>query len=207
MMGRRVVPLFIKSGVAESVEPGNPRWLDVVSLLIYLVFFIAVLMPAGSDLAGVCATVLFFANAWRLLAWHTPGIWRKPLVWVLYLGLWFVTLGFAMHVLAWQRLLSPYLAIHAFAYGGIGMMTLGMMARVSLGHTGRSIHEPPCAIQVAFGVLLLGAIVRVLLPPLLSAEYYALCIGASQALWVLAFTLFVIVYAPMLASPRVDVST
>jgi uncharacterized protein involved in response to NO len=204
MMGRRVVPLFIKSGVEESVTPGNPRWLDIFSLFVFLVFFIAVLVPSGSDLAGVSALLLFFANTWRLLAWHTPGIWRKPLVWVLYLGLWFVTLGFALHALAWQKLLSPYIAIHAFAYGGIGLMTLGMMARVSLGHTGRSIHEPPRAIQVAFGVLLAGAVVRVIVPLLLPTDYYPLCIGASQALWILAFTLFVIVCAPMLVSPRVD---
>ena len=204
MMGRRVVPLFIKSGVVESVEPGNPRWLDIASLVLYLVFFVAVLMPAQGHLAGAMALALFVVNAWRLSAWHTPGIWRKPLVWVIYLGLWFVTLGFALHALAWLGLVSPYLAVHAFAYGGIGLMTLGMMSRVSLGHTGRSIHEPPGLIQLAFGILLLGALVRVGLPLALPADFYHLCIGVSQALWIAAFAIFVVVYTPMFFAPRVD---
>lgn len=204
MMGRRVVPMFIKSGVAEEVDPGNPRWLDFASLLLFLVFFVAVLVPAGAALAGWMALALFVVNAWRLLAWHTPGIWRKPLVWVIYSGLWFVTLGFLLYFLARLGVVSDYLAVHAFAYGGIGLMTLGMMARVSLGHTGRSIHEPPRAIQVAFGILLLGAIVRTLLPPLLPGSLYAILIGLSQGLWILAFALFVVVFTPMLLAPRAD---
>ena len=204
MMGRRVVPLFIKSGVPEDVEPGNPRWLDIASLLLYLVFFVAVLVPGQGALAAAMAGALFLVNAWRMLAWHTPGIWRRPLVWVLYLGMWFVTAGFALHLLGWAGVISHLIAVHAFAYGGIGLMTLGMMARVSLGHTGRSIHEPPLAIQLAFGILLLGALVRVVLPLLLTPSLYLYCIGASQLLWVLAFAIFVVVYAPMLLAPRVD---
>ena len=204
MMGRRVVPLFIKSGVSETVDPGNPRWLDIASLLLFLVFFVAALIPDGDDVAGLCALALFVVNARRLLAWHTPGIWRKPLVWVLYCGMGFVTLGFLLHVAAWRELVSPYLAVHAFAYGGIGLMTLGMMSRVSLGHTGRSIHSPPLAIQVAFGTLLAGAITRVLLPPLLPSAAYVWCIGLSQGLWITAFVIFVVVYMPMLLTPRVD---
>jgi uncharacterized protein involved in response to NO len=207
MMGRRVVPLFIKSGVDEDVAPGNPHWLDIASLLVFLVFFVAVLVPAGNAVSGWTALALFVINAWRLLMWHTPGIWRKPLVWVIYLGLWFVTLGFLLHFLASIGEVSAYLAIHAFSYGGIGLMTLGMMSRVSLGHTGRSIHTPPPAIQVAFGILLLGAILRTLLPLLLPAGFYGVLIGLSQALWMLAFALFVVVFTPMLLAPRADAAT
>ena len=206
MMGRRVVPLFIASGVPETVDPGNPRWLDIASLVLYLLFFVAVLVPGQDTLAAATAAALFLVNAWRLLAWHTPGIWRRPLVWVLYLGMWFVTAGFALHVLGWAGKISYLSAVHAFAYGGIGLMTLGMMSRVSLGHTGRSIHDPPLAIQVAFGILLGGALVRVFLPLGLPASMYMHCIGASQLLWMLAFAIFVAFYTPMLLAPRVDES-
>jgi uncharacterized protein involved in response to NO len=204
MMGRRVVPMFIASGVEETVSPGNPRWLDLASLLLFLLFFIAVLVPGGAWLANWTALALFVVNAWRLLAWHTPGIWAKPLVWVIYLGLWFVTLGFLLHFLAGTGRLSAYVAVHAFAYGGIGLMTLGMMARVSLGHTGRSFHEPPLAIQLAFAMLLVGAVVRVFPAALLPPAAYAWCIGVSLVLWVVAFVTFLGVYTPMLLSPRVD---
>ena len=120
--------------------------------------------------------------------------------------MWFVTAGFALHVLGWAGKISYQSAVHAFAYGGIGLMTLGMMSRVSLGHTGRSIHDPPLAIQVAFGILLGGALVRVFLPLGLPASMYMHCIGASQLLWMLAFAIFVAFYTPMLLAPRVDES-
>lgn len=204
MMGRRVVPIFIKSGVDEPVEPGNPRWLDIASLLLFVVFFIAALLPQWVALAQWSALGLFAVNAARLLAWHSRGIWRKPLVWVIYLGLWFVTLGFLLYFLSGVTEVPVFVAVHAFAYGGIGMMTLGMMSRVALGHTGRSIHAPPPAIQLAFGVLLTGALVRVGFPLLLPAAAYSWCIGVSQGLWIVAFAIYVVVYTPMLVAPRVD---
>jgi len=203
MMGRRVVPMFIKSGVDESVEPANSRFLDIASLVLFLVFFVAVLLRITAPIAAWTALLLAVVNAIRLLGWHTPGIWRKPLVWVIYLGLWFITLGFLLFFLAHYLGLSPFLAIHAFAYGGIGLMTLGMMSRVALGHTGRSIHQPPLAIQLAFAALALGALVRVVLP-LFANSHYGLWIAVAQGLWLVAFLIFVLVYTPMLIAPRAD---
>ena len=78
-----------------------------------------------------------------------------------------------------------------------------MMSRVSLGHTGRNIFEPPTIIFWAFVVLLLGVIVRVVLP-LFNMDLYLYWVAISQVLWMLAFAIFVFVYAPMLLSARVD---
>lgn len=58
-------------------------------------------------------------------------------------------------------------AVHAFTYGGIGMITLGMMARLSLGHTGRNVFDPPKILGPLFACLFAGAIVRVVAPMLI----------------------------------------
>jgi uncharacterized protein involved in response to NO len=78
-----------------------------------------------------------------------------------------------------------------------------MMSRVSLGHTGRSVFEPPAIVFWSFAALVLGTIFRVVLP-LLNMELYIYWIGVSQLLWMIAFTLFVLLYAPMFLSARVD---
>jgi uncharacterized protein involved in response to NO len=93
-------------------------------------------------------------------------------------------------------------ALHAFTAGGIGVLTLGMMARVSLGHTGRLL-EPPPVMRYAFVAINLAALVRVALP-LFFPTAYAQGMTVSGLIWVAAFGLFVVVYAPMLLRPRVD---
>jgi len=138
-----------------------------------------------------------------MIGWHTKGLWHKPLLWVLYLAYGWIVLGFALKVSAFAFGISPFLAIHAFAVGGIGMMTMGMMARVSLGHTGRDVLEPPSALFWIFAILFMGTVIRVIFP-LLNPVHYILWIGLSQVLWMISFSVFLMLYLPILVSPRID---
>ena len=202
-MGRRVIPPFIERGVDYPVRLKNWRWLDLSSLVFFLLFWIADLVTPNGAAVAVLAGLLFMLHGVRLVGWHTLGLWRTPLLWVLYLGYGSLAAGFALKAAVFAFGISPYLAVHAFAVGGIGMMTLGMMARVSLGHTGRSVLNPPSGLSWMFAVLFMGAIVRVLVP-LLNASYYMLWIGLSQVLWIMAFAMFLYLYAPMLVRPAVS---
>jgi uncharacterized protein involved in response to NO len=96
--------------------------------------------------------------------------------------------------------ISPFLALHSFAYGGVGLITIGMMARVSLGHTGRNVFEPPKILLWVYTLLTLGAVVRVVFP-LLNNNLYAGWIGIAQGLWIIAFSILLITYLPMLIKP------
>ena len=204
MMARRVVPFFIERGVDEDFVPRNRRWLDIASLFGVLVWAVfEVFLPGQTMVIGLLSLALFCMHALRLVDWHTPGIWRKPLLWSLFLGYGALVAGFGLRVLSVWGEVSPFIALHAFAYGGIGMMTLGMMSRVALGHTGRNVFSPPPAIRWFLGLLAAGALSRVLLP-LLDGAHYTLWIGLSQTLWMLAFAHFALIYLPMLARPRVD---
>ncbi len=201
VMGRRVIPFFIEKGVGYPVQLVNRNWLDVSML--FLFFWLMDLFRPNGLVVTLLAVLLFVLHALRLVGWYTPGIWRKPLLWVLYLAYGWLVAAFGLKVMVYVFGISPFLALHAFAYGGIGLMTIGMMARVSLGHTGRNIAEPPPVLAWAFAVLFLGALVRVVLP-LFDSSSYTLWVGLSQVLWLIAFAIFFYVCFPMLVKPRVD---
>ena len=199
-MGRRVLPSFIESGVGYPVQLRNSRWLDGSSLVLFLAFFIVELFFTASGLTPIVAGALFVVTSLRLAGWYTPGIWRVPLLWSLYLAFVFIDIGFLMFALGAVAGVSKFLAIHAFATGGIGIVTMSMMARVSLGHTGRQVGNPPNLAVYMLVILALSAVVRVLMP-LLAARYYPEWIIISQGLWILAFSLFVVAYFQILTGP------
>ena len=208
-MGRRVIPFFIERGVGVSFKANNTRWVDRSSLVLFLLFAITdlIAMTQGNQaLAGMAAALALVQiplHGWRLYGWYHAAIWQKPLLWVLYVAYAWLVLGFGLKFLSWSTGLSPWLAVHAFAYGGIGMMTLGMMARVILGHTGRNVFEPPALVGKIFTILFAGACVRILAVWALP-QWHWWWIVIAQCLWMLAFGLFIWLYAPMLIKPRVD---
>jgi uncharacterized protein involved in response to NO len=201
-MARRVLPFFIERGMGHPVTLINRKWLDIASLVLFLVFWIADVLQPDSLPVALLAAVLFVLHALRLAGWYASGIFKVPLLSVLYLGYGWLVAGFALKAAVYVTGISPSVALHAFTYGGIGLFTLGMMARVTLGHTGRSLNAPP-VVGLATGLMLVGALVRVLLP-LLDAGHYTLWIGLSQVLWMLAFALLLLAYLPMWLRPRVD---
>lgn len=202
-MGRRVIPFFIEKGIGYPVRIKNRLWLDWAVVAVFMLFAAVEVFTPYAGLAAVLVAVQIPLHGLRMVDWHTPGIWRKPLLWVLYLAYGSMLLGFVLKLAAYQFAISPFLAVHAFAVGGIGMITVGMMARVTLGHTGRNVFAPPAVDSWIFAILFLGAIFRVI-APLLDTAHYGLWVGISQLLWIAGFSLFFSVHLPMLYGPRVD---
>ncbi len=203
VMMRRVMPMFIQNGVDGDIELKNRAWVDHSSLILLVCLWISDVFTGYDRLTALFAVLLTVLHTWRLSGWYTGKIWSKPLVWILVVAYVSLILGFALKALSITSGISPFLSVHAFTAGGIGLLTIGMMSRVSLGHTGRNIFEPPAIIFWSFAILLLGVIVRVIFP-LFSMDLYIYWMGLSQVLWIAAFAVFVYVYAPMLLSARVD---
>jgi uncharacterized protein involved in response to NO len=203
VLSRRVMPMFIEGGVGYAVSLTNHLWVDIACFLLFLAFAVTDIFFTHPALTAWLAAALCLLHSIRLAGWHTRGIWNKPLLWALYLGYGWIILGFGLKFAAFMFGFSPSLAVHAFTFGGIGMMTLGMMSRISLGHTGRNIMRPPFGLGLMFLLLTVGAMVRVIFP-LISAANYQLWIGISQTLWIAAFTLFLYRYASILIKPRMD---
>ncbi|WP_020560969.1 NnrS family protein [Thiofilum flexile] len=207
-MGRRVIPFFIERGVGVPFTARNGLWLDRASLIFFVAFALTDLIALGTGQQafyyGVAALALIqvLLHTIRLQGWYHPLIWTKPLLWVLYLAYGWLIIGFVLKFMSIVGGISPWLAVHAFAYGGIGMMTLGMMARVSLGHTGRNVMNPPLLLPVLFVLLLLGTVVRVFAVwvwPSMHQDW----ILVAQILWITSFTGFIALYLPMWIKPNI----
>lgn len=203
VMVRRVLPFFIEKGVDESFKPRNYRWLDMTSLVLFVIWAILDIFTSLSPLLVAVSLGLFLLHLWRLIGWHTPGIWQKPLLWSIYVAYGFLTTGFLLKAFSSLHWLSPFVSLHAFTVGGIGLMTLSMMSRVSLGHTGRNVFEPPEVLTLLFSIMVFDLLFRVAMP-LVDTTHYSQWIGRSQLLWVLGFVIFSLAYVPMLIRPRVD---
>lgn len=202
VMAQRVVPSFTRNAINDGDSVREYRYVPQVSLIALLVFVLADIM-AWEDLLLISGLACFAANAVRLYGWYSHEIWRAPLVWVLHMAILFISVGFLLRGIAHEIGISPSLGLHAMTYGGIGLITTGMMARVTLGHTGRNVFDPPTGIGAIFLLLTTGSVVRVLLP-LVFTDNYFLLIQLSQFLWVGAFVLMLICFITPLIKPRID---
>ncbi len=197
----RVFPFFTERGIKGVMAIRNPV-LDAVAIASSALVFILLILDISGILLTVLAVTAVVANVLRVSGWYEPRIWYVPLLWVLYMGYAWIILGFVFVGLASLDILPAYVATHAFTVGGIGVLTLGMMARVSLGHTGRAMKASN-SIALAFVLINLAALFRVLLPALLP-DWYGSFLVISIYCWLAAFSLFVFVYTPILSSVRVD---
>ncbi|MCB1756608.1 MAG: NnrS family protein [Gammaproteobacteria bacterium] len=202
-MIRRLIPFFIEKGLDQPFQAKNNRWLDIASLVLFVLFAIADLVEPYGQLTAILAISQFFLHAVRLFNWHHPALWKKPLLWAIYSAYAWITLGFLLKALSIWAGFSPFIAVHSFAYGGIGMITLGMMTRVALGHTGRNVFAPPPQLGAIFLLLSLGAIFRIVVP-IFDSTHYLWWVAIAQVFWILAFAATLIIYLPMLIRARID---
>ncbi len=201
VLAGRVLPFFIERGLSGTLIIKNPL-IDALSIGSAVVTFA---LQIGIQSGTLLALVAFFAagvNSVRLYGWYVQRIWYVPLLWILYVGYCWIILGFVLSAFSALHFLSSVLAMHAFTVGGIGVLTLGMMARVSLGHTGRPLKASN-AIAIAFVLINITALIRVLIP-LILPNWYDTLIYISTLTWLAAFALFMFAYAPILTQSRID---
>ncbi|RUU68338.1 NnrS family protein, partial [Mesorhizobium sp. M2C.T.Ca.TU.009.01.2.1] len=141
-------------------------------------------------------------NAVRLARWAGYRTLPDPLVLILHVAFAFVPVGLllaGLSVLAPGRI--PAVAgIHAFAVGAIACMTLAVMARATLGHTGRELRASAgtCAVFVA---IIVAAILRVAAG---LAPAMAILLDLSAAFWAAAFIGYAVLFGGMLTRPRLN---
>ena len=137
------------------------------------------------------------------MRWGALHTARHPLLWILFVGYAWIPVGLVLRALPLAGLpVWSSLATHALTAGSIGCMTLGMMARVALGHTGRQITAGP-AMTWSFAAMVAAGLTRVFVP-LVAMQWYFAALVTTGALWTLAFLIYVIAYTPLLTSPRID---
>ncbi len=199
----RILPLFTKGALSlAKVRPRGP--LDIVGLGI-----IGLLLVAHAFSVRASVEALLWAGAGdgtiaRLYGWGGSKTLHTPLLWVLHLGWFLVGAGMLLVALALvaPRAIQNSAAHHLLFVGGFGVLSLGMMARVALGHTGREKKASRLATG-AFVLLLVATAARVV-ASLLRPALYVDTIFVAAAAWCAAFLIFLWVYGPVLLTPRPD---
>ncbi len=204
IIGGRITPAFTagwlrqRGGNAEAVKmiPG----LDMAALF-SMILLMASLVTGWKTLAAVIAVVAAALMLVRLYNWKGWLARSEPLLWILHLSILWVPV--ALLLLAGSLVAGwPSNAwSHAAGAGAVGCLILGVIARVSLGHTGRPLKLPK-GMVLAFVAIQLAAVIRVLTA--LSIIPWHPGIGTSTLLWMIAYGLFLVRYAGVLARPRAD---
>lgn len=198
VMGGRVIPFFIQMGLQRQPFNQYSGLTRPLPLLLALMLLVDLLLPL-SIWSGMVNLLLACWILPNLLLWHDKRLWKNPLLWSLYLAYAWLVIGLFMRGMGMLELINPYLGIHALTTGGIGLLTLSMMSRVGLGHTGRLLKASKLT-QLALVLMLSAGIVRVFMNSWLGLLSYQL----SAVLWSSALLLYFLVYWPILTQPRPD---
>jgi len=200
LIGGRVTPSFTgnwlaRTGAGKHPAPfGRPDGIVMVISGLSLALWVA---APESVATGSLALAAGAANLWRLSRWRGWSARRDPLVLVLHAGFLLAAAGFlAIGAHALWPAQAPYAAaVHVWAVGAVGMMTLAMMTRATLGHTGRALAASKGTLfaYLCVAAALLARLAMAFLPALaLPLMHVAACA------WILAFAVFLVAYAPML---------
>ncbi len=197
-MGGRVIPFFTSRRLPQLNVRQWP-WLNWASTLSVLAVIPAYLALGRSPALAPVLLIAAMLTLARLLAWQPWSTWRVPMLWILHLSYFWIPLGLlaqAAHLLGFG--VSWSMGVHALMVGAMGGLCLGMMARVSLGHSGRPLEAHPL-IAVSFGLIVLATASRLLMAVPGSPAWL---MGGSAVLWASAFVLFAAYYTPILLTPR-----
>ena len=205
IIGGRIIPGFtrnalVRRGLTENL-PVNHGLLSKGGIVTAVLLAPAAAAGLPDAALGVVALAAALLNGARLSLWRWQGTLGEPILWSLHLA-------FAMLVLGYGVLAAAYLtgwlhevaALHLTAVGAIGGMTLAMMSRAALGHTGRALTVSRQT-SIAYLAIATAALIRTFAPTMAPGLYNSVMM-ISGALWVTGFALFAIAYWPILTGPR-----
>jgi uncharacterized protein involved in response to NO len=200
----RIIPSFTANWLRSRGQQHLPRTsalIDRMTLLVTIVTGLYAAVAPLSLLTGVLAFAAALLHLIRLSRWCGMATRSEPLLFVMHVAYLWLPVGYALTGLAvfgWW--ITPAVAVHALTVGGIGMMIMAVTTRVSLAHTGRKLQAARLTV-VAYWVLSLAVVLRLVSP---FGSNYLTVLDLSIASWVVAFVIFIWVYAPILIAPKVD---
>lgn len=204
LIGGRITPSFTRNWMAKqrlSPEPASPGRYDAGALALTGAALLAWIVAPNAAWSGAALMLAGALTLMRLARWRGWTAAREPLVLVLHAGYLWLAAGLALMGAgaAAPQMVPPTAGLHALTAGAIGVMTLAVMTRASLGHTGRPLTAD-AATSAIYLLVNLGALLRTAAP--FFADAYAPLLTASALLWCGAFALFTAAYAPLLLRPR-----
>jgi uncharacterized protein involved in response to NO len=202
----RITPLFTanwltKSGRDTSVIK-RVQWVEIGALVSIFALLLTDVLPVPAAVIGGVALVAATFNAWRLMLWRGWLTLKEPLLWILHLSYFWLVLALLLRGMSlFFPAIPPSLWQHTLGVGAIASLILGVMTRVSMGHTGRPLQLIKLGVWI-YVMISLATVFRIMVP--LGVLNFHFGILSASAAWILAFTFFLILYAPVLLHPRVD---
>ena len=196
LVGGRIIPSFTRNWLVKQGATRLPTPFGRFDRLCLVVTLVALASWVFADTHPAAGTALLMAGALnlvRLARWQGRQTLSEPLVWSLHLGFLWVPLGLLLlgfGVVA-PQILSPTAGLHALSAGAIGAMTLAVMTRATLGHSGRALKADGWTTGIYLAIFA-AAVLRVAASAAPNA--YLLLVCASGLAWTFAFGLFAVVY-------------
>lgn len=205
LIGGRIIPAFTRNWLMRQSDPGRPPaqadGFDRLALALLVVALLSWVALPGSRLAGALLLFAGLGQAGRLARWAGLRCVREPLLFVLHLSFLWLPLGLILlGGAAFVEGAVVSAALHLLSAGAMASMTLAVMTRATLGHTGRPLRADGPTLGI-FALVTIGALLRVAAPLL---PDYLLAIEGAALFWGAAFLLFLLNYGPMMLRPRVD---
>ena len=204
LAGGRIVPSFTRNWLVRQrpdvAPPATASKLDLACLLVVVAGLLFWVASPDSKIAFVMQILAGAAAALRLSRWRGLRTLREPLLAILHLG--YAWLAFGLVLLGLNGFfdwLPPTAGLHALTVGAVGTMTLAVMTRASLGHSGRALTAGPGTVAI-YALVTIAAALRVA-APLAGSQVLTMTSLAGLA-WTAAFGLFAVLYGPMLLRPR-----
>jgi uncharacterized protein involved in response to NO len=199
LIGGRIIPSFSRNWLARHGAPRLPKsfgtfdHLTLVATLGTLAWWaIAPLGPVSGGLAAIAAAL----NLVRLVRWQGLATRTEPLLWAMHLGYLWIPAGLVLLALAsWMESVSHTGAVHALTAGAIGTMTLAVMSRATLGHTGQPLHAGT-GLTLAYLLVTAATVLRIA-ASLWGGLFMPLVLAAAVA-WIAAFLFYLGVCGPVL---------
>lgn len=205
VIGGRVVPSFTRNWLAQRKADRLPvppmQRFDKAVLVITSVSLAAWCVAPDHLLTGSALLLSGLLHVARLVRWQGRQTLPEPLLWILHLGYAFVPLGaVSLGVSIFLGdLFTITAAQHFWMAGAFGVMTLAMMTRATLGHTGQQLHAGPATLSIYLA--LIGSVLARFGAAIWDGSAMTLY-TLSGILWIAAFLGFAISYGPALLKPK-----
>jgi uncharacterized protein involved in response to NO len=203
LIGGRIVPSFTRNWLAQRGSgslPAPPGNFDAIALAVAGLALVAWIAAPAAPGSGALCCAAGLAHLWRLARWAGWRSFAEPLVAVLHVGYLFASIGFlavAASILV-PGSIATGAALHAWTAGAVGVMTLAVMTRASLGHTGRPLTATP-AIEAIYATAIAAAVLRII-DGITSGS--TVVVTLAGLLWIAAFGGFVVAFFRLLVMPR-----
>lgn len=204
LVGGRIIPSFTRNWLAKTrpdVPPPMPEGrFDIAAVAVIAIALLGWAFAPDTPAASGAVAIAGFAVAARLSRWRGLYVSAEPLLLILHIGYGWLAFGLLLlGVNGLTDMLPATAALHALTVGAIGTMTLAVMTRATLGHTGRPLSAGP-ATKAIYVLVTIAAILRVLSP--FAGINMELVLWIAAASWSGAFGLFALFYGAALLRPQ-----